>query len=76
MQGYPVDNDCRTDRIFEAAERQGFAVRQTANATWVFRKGLHTIIQPPPATTAERLTFIAALRELGLAFPREERGDR
>jgi hypothetical protein len=30
-----------------------------------------TIIQPRPVTTAEWLSFIAALRELGLVFPAE-----
>jgi hypothetical protein len=58
----------RMDQIVEAAERQGFEVRQTAEATWIFRKGLNTIIQPRPA---EWLSFVAALRELGLAFPPE-----
>lgn len=66
----------RMDRIVEAAQRQGFAVRQTARATWIFQKGLHTIIQPLPTTTFEWLTFVAALRELGLDFPPDERGDR
>lgn len=61
----------RMDQIVEAAEQQGFDVRQTAEATWIFRKGLNTIIQPRPATTAEWLRFVAALRELGLAFPPE-----
>jgi hypothetical protein len=36
----------RMDQIIEAAEQQGFEVRQTAEATWIFRKGLNTIIQP------------------------------
>jgi hypothetical protein len=57
--------------IVEAAEQQGFDVRQTAEATWIFRKGLNTIIQPRTASTAERLSFSAALRELSLAFPPE-----
>ena len=59
------------DQIIEAAERQGFEVRQTAESTWIFRKGQYTIIQPQPESTAEWLRFIAALRELGLAFPQE-----
>ena len=61
----------RMDQIVEAAEQQGFDVRPTAEATWIFRKGLNTIIQPCPASTAEWLSFVAALRELGLAFPPE-----
>jgi hypothetical protein len=61
----------RMDQIVEAAEQQGFEVRQTAEATWIFRKGLNTIIQPRPASAAEWLSFVAALRELGLAFPPE-----
>lgn len=59
------------DQIVEAAERQGFEVRQTAESTWIFRKGLYTIVQPQPVSTAEWLRFIAALRELGLMFPQE-----
>lgn len=59
----------RMDQIVEAAEQQGFEVRQTAEATWIFRKGRTTIIQPRPAGAAEG--FVAALRELGLAFPPE-----
>jgi hypothetical protein len=48
------------DQIVEAAERQGFEVQQTAEATWIFRKGLTTIIQPRPASAAEWLRFVAA----------------
>lgn len=66
----------RMDRIVESAERQGFVVRQTSSATWIFRKGLHTIIQPQPTNAIEWLAFIAALRELGLNFPPEESGDK
>jgi hypothetical protein len=61
----------RMDQIVEAAEQQGFEVQQTAEATWIFRKGLTTIIQPRPASAAEWLRFVAALREPGLAFPPE-----
>ena len=58
----------RMDEIVEAAEQQRFEVQQTAEATWIFRKGLNTIIQPRPESAAEWLRFVAALRELGLAF--------
>jgi hypothetical protein len=61
----------RMGQIVEAAEQQGFEVRQTAEATWIFRKGLHTIIQPRPGSPAEWLTFVAALCEMGLDFPPE-----
>jgi hypothetical protein len=61
----------RMDQIVEAAEQQGFEVRQTAKATWIFRKGPNTVIQPQPANAAEWLSFIAALRELSLVFPPE-----
>ncbi len=61
----------RMDQIVEAAERQGFEVRQTAEGTWIFCKGLSTIVQPPPLTAGEWLNFIVALRQLGLVFPPE-----
>ena len=62
----------RLDQIIEAAERQGFEVRQTVGATWLFRKEGHTVVQRRPTTGAGWLRLIADLRAAGLVFPPTE----
>jgi hypothetical protein len=47
-------------QVVEAAEHPGFEVRQTAEATWILRKGTVT---PPPNGSASRL---APRRRTGL----------
>lgn len=61
----------RMDQIIEAAEHQGFEVRQTAEATWIFRKGTVTVTHRMPTTATEWLSFIGLLRNAGLVFPPE-----
>lgn len=61
----------RMNQIIEAAEQQGFEVRQTARATWIFRKGTVTVTHRMPGNAVEWLRFIALLRTAGLVFPPE-----
>jgi hypothetical protein len=60
------------EQIIEAAEHQGFEVRQTAEATWLFQKVGHTVVQRRPTNAAEWLRLIADLRTAGLVFPPSE----
>jgi hypothetical protein len=59
------------NQVVEAAEHQGFEVRQTAEATWIFRKGTVTVTHRTPTTATEWLSFIGLLRDAGLVFPPE-----
>ncbi len=62
----------RMDQVVAAAVRQGFTVRQTRNGTWIFYKGITTLIfQHTPRTTREWMWMINALRGAGLRFPHE-----
>lgn len=63
----------RMDQIITAAVRQGFSARQTRTGTWVFSKGITTLIfQHTPRTAREWMWMINALRGAGLRFPRRE----
>lgn len=60
----------RMDQIITAAVRQGFAVRQTRTGTWVFARGISTLIfARTPRTPREWMHLVNALRGAGLRFP-------
>ncbi|WP_213455446.1 hypothetical protein [Rhizomonospora bruguierae] len=60
----------RMDQIITAAVRQGFAARQTRTGTWVFSKGITTLVfHHTPRTSREWMWMINALRGAGLRFP-------
>lgn len=62
----------RMDQVVAAAVRQGFAVRQTRTGTWVFARGISTlIVARTPRTPREWMYMINTLRGAGLRFPRE-----
>lgn len=62
----------RMDQIIVAAARQGFAVRQTRTGTWVFARGIETLILTrTPGTPREWMRFVNSLRGAGLHFPDE-----
>lgn len=63
----------RMDQVVAAAVRQGFAVRQTRNGTWIFYKGITTLIfQHTPRSPREWMWMINALRGAGLRLPPRE----
>lgn len=65
----------RMDQIITAAVRQGFNVRQTRTGTWVFSKGITTLIfQHTPCTTREWVWMINTLRGAGLRLTRDSEG--
>jgi hypothetical protein len=58
------------DQLITAAVRQGFAVRQTRNGTWIFAKASTTMIfETTPRNSAEWMRMINTLRGAGLRFP-------
>lgn len=58
------------DQLIAAAVRQGFAVWQTKQGSWVFRKGTLTVTERnTPATAVQWVRLLATLRGIGLAFP-------
>lgn len=58
----------RLDLIVAAAVRQGWTVRQSRTAAWVFRKG--TITVTARVTDARSLVYLVnTLKGAGLAFP-------
>jgi hypothetical protein len=59
------------DQLIGPAELQGFEVRQTGEATWIFRKGTVTVTHRMPTTASEWLSLIGLLRRAGLVFPPE-----
>lgn len=62
----------RMDQLIAVAARQGFAVRQTRNGTWVFAKGITTMIfSHTPRNSVEWMRMIRTLRGAGLRFPDE-----
>jgi len=62
------------DQIVATAVRQGFTCRQTRTGTWIFYKGITTLIfQRTPCTPREWMWMINALRGAGLRFPPPER---
>lgn len=64
----------RMDQIITAAVRQGFSARQTRTGTWVFSKGITTLVfQHTPRTSREWMWMINALRGAGLRFPPREK---
>lgn len=65
----------RMDQLIAAAARQGFAVRQTRTGTWVFARGITTLIfSHTPRNGVEWMRMIRALRGAGLRFPPETEG--
>jgi hypothetical protein len=66
----------RMDQIITAAVRQGFNVRQTRTGTWMFSKGIATMIfECTPRTSHEWMRMINTLRGAGLRFPRKSEED-
>lgn len=60
----------RMDQLITAAVRQGFAVKQTRTGTWIFAKGITTMIfQCTPRNSVEWMRMIRTLRGAGLRFP-------
>jgi hypothetical protein len=58
------------DQVVAAAVRQGFICKQTRNGTWIFAKGITTlVIEHTPRTPREWMWMINALRGAGLRFP-------
>jgi hypothetical protein len=58
------------DQVVAASVRSGFAVRQTRTGTWVFVKGIETLIfQRTPRTSREWMYMINSLRGAGLRLP-------
>jgi hypothetical protein len=65
-----IEMNDRMDQIAAAATRQGFWVRQTRTGTWVFSKGITTLVfQHTPRTAREWMWMINTLRGAGLRFP-------
>lgn len=64
----------RMDQLVAAAVRQGFLVKQTRTGTWLFSKGITTLVfQYTPRTPREWMWMINSLRGAGLRFPPPER---
>ena len=64
----------RMDQLIAAAVRQGWAVRQTRTGTWVFARGISTLIfSRTPRTPREWMYLINSLRGAGLRFPPHRR---
>lgn len=60
----------RMDQLIAAAVRQGFWVRQTRTGTWLFGKGITTMIfARTPRTPQEWMRMLNTLRGAGLRFP-------
>jgi hypothetical protein len=63
----------RMDQLIAAAVRQGFTVRQNRTGTWIFYKGITTLIfRHTPRTPREWMWMINTLRGAGLRFPTRE----
>lgn len=64
----------RMNQLIAAAVRQGFAVRQTRTGTWIFAKGITTMIfDHTPRTPGEWMKMVNTLRGAGLRFPPRRR---
>lgn len=62
----------RMDALIVAAVRQGWSVRQTRTGTWVFARGMQTLIfKYTPRTPREWMYLINTLRGAGLRFPED-----
>lgn len=60
----------RMDALIVAAVKQGFKVTQTRTGTWIFSKGIQTLIfRHSPRTPREWMYMINTLRGAGLRFP-------
>jgi hypothetical protein len=60
----------RMDQIITAAVRQGFSVRQTRTGTWMFSRGIATLIfEHTPRSSREWMYLVNSLRGAGLRFP-------
>lgn len=60
----------RMDQLVAAAVRQGFLVKQTRTGSWIFYKGITTLIfNTTPRTPREWMWMINSLRGAGLRFP-------
>lgn len=60
----------RMDQLITAAVRQGFLVKQTRTGTWLFSKGIATMIfECTPRNSVEWMKMIGTLRGAGLRFP-------
>jgi len=61
------------DQLITAAVRQGFAVRQTRNGTWIFARNITTLVfECTPRNSKEWMQMINTLRGAGLRFPTRE----
>jgi len=60
----------RMDQLIAAAARQGFLVKQTGSGTWIFAKGITTLVfAGTPRNSVEWMQMINSLRGAGLRFP-------